>query len=115
MSQNHDQSVSHFQEALAESMGARAEFPPGVLVTLVRAEITGDARYAKGTLSVLPEDREDEVLETLKSQDKYIKESLNKKLRLRRIPELHWAIDQTEGKAAEVEKILHDLEEKGEL
>jgi ribosome-binding factor A len=115
MSEKHDQSVNHFQEALAESLAAQAEFPPGVLVTLIRAEITGDSKYAKGTLSVLPEDRADEVLETLKSQGKYIKEALNKKLRLRQIPELHWAIDKTEEQAEEVEKILKNLEDKGEL
>jgi ribosome-binding factor A len=103
------------REALAESLETRAEFQPGVLVTLVRAELTGDSKHAKGTLSVLPEDRVDEVLETLKLQNKYIKESLNKKLRLRRVPELSWAIDRTEESAAEVEKILNELEEKGEL
>jgi len=110
-----DRSMNRFREALAESVKTRAEFPPGVLVTLVRAEVTGDLKYAKGTLSVLPEDRTDEVLEALKTQNKYIKEALNKKLRLRRIPELSWTVDRTERKAAEVEKILKDLEEKGEL
>jgi hypothetical protein len=49
-----NRSMSRFREALAESIKTRAEFPPGVLVTLVHAEITGDSKYAKGTLSVLP-------------------------------------------------------------
>jgi ribosome-binding factor A len=110
-----DRSIHRFHEALAESIEAEVDFPPGVFVTLVHAEVTGDKRHAKGTISVLPEDKVDQALEALKTSSRYIKESLNKKLRLRRLPELHWTIDQTEEEAAKIENVLNSLKDKGEL
>ena len=112
---DHEGLLSHFHRALAESIERAAEFPPGMLVTLVRAEITSDAKHAKGTVSVLPDAETDRALEILKTSSPDIKEELNKRIRLRLTPELHWGLDTTETVAAEVEKILHDLEEKGEL
>lgn len=107
--------TSHFHQALAKSIERTVEFPPGALVTLVRAEITGDSRYAKGTISVLPEAMADAAIQTLKDTDREIKEELNKNIRLRRIPSLHWELDHTEEKAAEIERVMNEMEERGEL
>jgi ribosome-binding factor A len=107
--------MSRFHRALAESMERAAEFPPGMLVTLVRAEISRDAKYANGTVSVLPESESGRALRILKSSELEIKQELNKRIRLRVTPELRWSVDRTEGEAAEVERILNDLEEMGEV
>lgn len=115
MTENHEQLPSHFHQALAQSVERAVDFPPGLLVTLVRAEITGDAKYAKGTVSALPESEGKRALDILNACSPDIKEELNRRIRLRRIPDLRWVLDTTEGKAAEIENIINDLEEKGEL
>ncbi|MFA5130099.1 MAG: ribosome-binding factor A [Patescibacteria group bacterium] len=107
--------ASHLHQALAESIEHAVEFPPGMIVTLVHAEITGDSKYAKGVISVLPETLEDEAIRLLKKSAVDIKEQLNKRLRLRQLPNLSWAIDRTEVEAAKIEKVMNELREKGEL
>ncbi|MCW1892160.1 MAG: ribosome-binding factor A [Candidatus Uhrbacteria bacterium] len=115
MDLEHEKHVSHFHQALAESIVRGAELPIGLMVTLVRAEITGDAKYAKGTISVLPVSRTEEAIEALVRAEPEIKRELNKRLRLRIIPRLHWGIDTTEEHAAGIEETINELKRRGEL
>ncbi|MBD3250908.1 hypothetical protein GF380_00295 [Candidatus Uhrbacteria bacterium] len=107
MTNTHEKLASHFHQAVAESVKRTVEFPPGVLVTVVDAHITGDALHAKGILSVLPADRAEEALTAIREFDKELKEDLVKRVRLRRTPKLHWGLDTTEEQAAEIEKLLN--------
>lgn len=115
MIEQHEKPLSRFHKALAESIERAVEFGPGMIVTLVRGEITGDARFAKGTISVLPESKTRFALKRLKKYEREIKQELNKRLRLRITPALNWGVDSTEITAAEVEKILNELEDAGEF
>jgi ribosome-binding factor A len=107
--------ASHLHQALAESIEFAVDFPPGMLVTLVHAEITGDARYAKGVVSVLPESESERAIRMLQNAAPEIKAALNKRLRLRRLPAIQWDLDHTEVKAAEIEKVMNELKKKGDL
>ena len=115
MHSDHEKHVSHFHQALAESIERAAEIPLGILVTLVRAEITGDAKYAKGTISVLPTNRAEEALKALKIAEPEIKHELNKRIRLRITPKLNWGLDATEETAEGVEQTINELKKRGEL
>lgn len=115
MNPDHEKHVSRFHQALAESIERAAEIPIGILVTLVRAEITGDAKYAKGTISVLPTSRTEEALEALKLAEPEIKRELNKRIRLRVTPKLNWGLDTTEERAEGVEQTINELKKRGEL
>lgn len=115
MIETHEHTLSRFHKALAESIEHAVEFGPGMIVTLVRGEITGDARYAKGTISVLPESKTRFALKQLKKNEREIKQQLNKRLRLRVTPQLNWGVDSTEITASEIEKILNELEKTGGL
>jgi ribosome-binding factor A len=105
----------HLREAMAETLAEHVEFPPGVLVTILKAKVTANTAHASFTISVFPEEREKEALDILKGEDQAIKEGLSEHLRLRRIPRLHFRLDRTEAHAAEIEAALHELKEKGEL
>lgn len=91
------------------------EFPHGVLVTLVGAHLTPDAKHATGTLSVLPAGQEAEVLHALRDFEADLKDALAGELRMRRVPDLHWRFDDTQAYAADIEADLHELRKKGEL
>lgn len=105
----------HLKEALAEVLAKEVEFPLGTFVTVLGAKITANTSHAKITLSVLPETMQEEVIRCLKEFDHEVKDGLSKRLRLRRIPRMHYVFDDTEAEAAEIERSLHELKEKGEL
>lgn len=115
MPRNLQQSDTRFREALARVIEEQADPPLGTLVTLVDAHLTPDTKHATGILSVLPVDREADVLHALRDAERDIKDALGKALRMRRIPALHWKFDRTEEHAADIEADLHQLKERGEL
>ena len=107
--------MEHFRDALAAVLREQVEFPVGAFVTVLDAKVTKATTHAKGVLSVMPTSLENDVLAALKDYDHEIKEGLAEKLRLRRIPTLHWEFDHTEDVAAGVERTIQELKEKGEL
>lgn len=107
--------MQHFRDALAAVLVQRIEFPRGVLVTVVDAKITSDTRNAKGVLSVFPEDKQLDVLKVLKLGEHEIKDGLAERLRLRRIPNLHWSFDTSEAYVGTIDDTINELKKKGEL
>lgn len=107
--------MHHFREALAQVLIEKVEFPKGSLVTVLDAKVTKATTHAKGVLSVLPASMEQEVLAALQEYTHEIKEGLAEKLRLRRIPTLHWTFDETEDFAAGIDRTIEELKAKGEL
>lgn len=105
----------HLKVALAEVLAKDVEFPLGTFVTVMRAKLTANTSHAKITLSVLPESMQEEVKKCLKEYDHDIKNALGERLRLRRIPRLHFVFDDSGAVAAEIERTLYELKEKGEL
>ncbi|MFZ2803784.1 MAG: ribosome-binding factor A [Patescibacteria group bacterium] len=107
--------MQHFRDALAAVLAERVEFPKGTLVTVMDAKITRDTLHAKGVLSVLPATMEKEVIRSLTMFKKEIKEGLAEKLRLRRIPDLFWAFDESEAYVGDIDDTINELKKKGEL
>ncbi|MDO8618008.1 MAG: ribosome-binding factor A [Candidatus Uhrbacteria bacterium] len=105
----------HLKDALAQVLAEVVEFPPGVLVTVLGAKVTANTVHAKIILSVFPESAETEVRQILKEYTGDIKERLAEKLRLRRIPRLHYVFDERTAEAAEIEHLIQTLEERGEI
>ena len=115
MSLRMEQGMEHLRNALAKVLEERVEFPRGVLVTVMDAKVTRDMLHAKAVLSVLPEDRIKDVKEALELYRREIKNGLAHEIKLRRIPDFFWDFDNTEARAAIVEKTLNELKEEGEI
>ncbi len=107
--------MQRFRDALARVLAERVEFPKGALVTLTDAKVTRDTRHAKGVISVFPIAMEKAVLAALEEYRHDIFEGLAEKLRLRRIPDIHWGIDRTEERVANIDEEIESLRKKGEL
>lgn len=105
----------HLREAFAEILAKEVEFPKGVFVTVIAAKITQNGAHAKITLSVMPESRQEDVLDALATYSREIKDGLAHTLRLRRIPLLHYAFDSTEAEAADIEAAIYHLKKTGEI
>ncbi len=105
----------HLKDAFARVLAEDVEFPFGMLVTVLSAKITASTGHAKFVMSVFPENMKDEAIRTLEDYDHEIKDGLAKRLRLRRMPRLHYAFDDTEAEAAVIEMDLLELRKKGEV
>lgn len=82
------------------------EFGRDMLVTVTKAETSVDLRYATVFISVLPERKGPSTLAKLKRHMPHIQYLLNRKLVLRRTPQLRVALDEGERHAAAIERIL---------
>lgn len=80
----------------------------GGTFSITRAEVTGDLRYAKIYVSVLEDDRRDELLEALKSAKGFIRRSLGKRMIIRYSPELIFISDKNIEYGVHIAKVLAD-------
>ena len=80
----------------------------GGTFSITRAEVTGDLRYAKIYVSVLEDDRRDELLEALKNAKGFIRRSLGKRMIIRYSPELIFISDKNIEYGVHIAKVLAD-------
>ena len=74
--------------------------------SITRAEVTGDLRYAKIYVSVLEDDRRDELMEALKKARGFIRHALGKRMIIRYTPELIFISDQNIEYGVHIAKVL---------
>lgn len=79
------------------------------IVGVTKVSVTPDLRFAKVYLSVFGEDRE-EIFSVIKSSAGFIRARLRERVDMRLVPELHFVLDNTEQRAAGIEKILAELD-----
>ncbi len=115
MSLRMEAGFEHLREALAETLREEVDFPRGMLVTVLGAKMTQNTAHARIVLSVVPNTAQETVLETLREFQHEVKDGLAKRLRLRRIPNLHYVFDETEADAAVIEEHLKNLRASGEI
>ncbi|MFA4954313.1 MAG: ribosome-binding factor A [Patescibacteria group bacterium] len=115
MSRKMEQGMDHLRMAIAAALPTVVEFPRGIFVTVLDSKMTRDEKHASVTISVLPGDRTEDALATLREFSKEIKHEIARTLRLRRIPNLFWKVDTTEEYASHIEQTINELERKGEL
>ena len=80
----------------------------GGTFSITRAEVTGDLRYAKIYVSVLEDDRREDLLEALKSAKGFIRRSLGKRMIIRYTPELIFVSDRNIAYGVHIAKVLAD-------
>lgn len=82
-------------------------------VTVTGVRVSRDLSHAWISVSVMgvPEERE-RSLTGLESAAGYLRAQLAHELRLRVVPELHFELDKGLAHAAEIDKVLKELEEK---
>ena len=86
------------------------DFPPpaGTMVTITRATVSRDLFHATIYISILAQGPADErqTFEELTRSAGSIQFTLNRKLRMRPVPRITFAIDQGEKRRERIEKIL---------
>ena len=76
--------------------------------SITRAEVTRDLRYAKIYVSVLEDDKREDLMKALKSAAGFIRRSLSKNMIIRSAPELQFISDQNIAYGVHIAKMLAD-------
>lgn len=82
------------------------------LVTIIDVESSADLNHAVIKISILPENKEKQALEFLKKNAGYIQKILNKKLTMKFVPRISFAIDKGVKSADRVDIILEKIKIK---
>ena len=82
----------------------------GGTFSITRAEVTRDLRYAKIYVSVLEDDRRDDLMKALKSASGFVRRSLGKNMLIRYAPELQFVSDQNIAYGVHIAKMLADAQ-----
>ncbi|MFH0840443.1 MAG: ribosome-binding factor A [bacterium] len=83
----------------------------GGLITVVYVECSKDLRTARVAVSVLPDNMYGTALSVLRKKSKVFSKILQKELKMKFVPRIHWMIDNTEKKAAELEEVFKQAAE----
>ena len=78
--------------------------------SITRAEVTRDLRYAKIFVSVLEDEKRDDLLRALKSAAGYIRRALGKSMLIRNSPELSFVKDENIAYGVHIAKVLADAQ-----
>ena len=82
-----------------------------VLITISGVKVSPDLSIARAYISVLPDQKKQEVIETLKENGKFLRQKLGDRVRhqLRIVPELHLYLDDTHEYVEKMEKLFSGL------
>ena len=76
--------------------------------SITRAEVTRDLRYAKIYVSVLEDERREDLLKALKSASGYIRRALGKGMLIRYSPELSFVSDRNIAYGVHIAQVLSE-------
>ncbi len=82
---------------------------PGILLTITRVECSSSLIEAKVFVSVIPDNKTDEVFGLLKRSIFFLQQKLNKKLRIRPVPKIRFLKETQTAQASSIEKLLKDI------
>ncbi len=97
---------SLIKKELGSLMQTTLERPKDFLVTIISVTTSADLRYAKISISVIPEGKTGSALKYMRHNLKKLQKQLHQKLFMRPLPRLTIALDQGEKHAARIEKII---------
>ena len=116
MSRRTDRLGEQFREEICKLIQKGLKDPRVTpLTSITRVDITEDLSYAKALVSVMGSDKEkrDSVI-GLNNSAGFIRGVLGKALKIRKIPELNFVLDENLEHAMHIEGILAELKQKGE-
>jgi ribosome-binding factor A len=86
--------------------------PKNSLITITRVETSANLIKSKVFINIIPKEKEEIVIESLKKEVYHIQQKLNKNLKIRPVPKIIFKIDESVDKAAKVEAILNKINDK---
>ncbi|MFH1894596.1 MAG: 30S ribosome-binding factor RbfA [Patescibacteria group bacterium] len=85
------------------------DFEPGILVTITRVETAKDLLDTNVFVSVFPENNFSKTIDFLNRKTSFLQKEINKSLRMKPLPRLHFLSEKETLKAGRIEEILEQL------
>ena len=104
--------ISHLiRDEVGKIVHENLDMDNDAVVTVMRAIVSDDLNHVRIYISVFPSQLAGEVLAQINKQIYFLQQILNKKLKIHPVPKMFFVIDQTEERAAEVEKVIEKVKE----
>lgn len=101
-------------ELISQQLGLiineEAEFPSGTIVTITGVSVSKDLRWAKVSISVIPQTQKEAVIKILTAEAVNLQKILNERVILRSIPKLQFILDETQDKVSAINELLDNLD-----
>jgi len=97
------------KKELAQIILREINFPKDLLVTVTRVETSANLIQAKIYISVLPINKNSQVLEILNHQIYDLQQKLNKRLKMRPIPRIIFVQEKKTQEAGRIEELLEKI------
>lgn len=110
MSRRTEQVNSLLKELIGEYLAEHIELPEGTLVTVTKVDTPPDLNNANVYISVLPDNRKGSVLEILRKLEGRIDKNMFRKMSMKKVPRLHFRIDEQELYAQQIDAILDNID-----
>ncbi|MFH0952375.1 MAG: 30S ribosome-binding factor RbfA [Patescibacteria group bacterium] len=88
------------------------EWPKDCLITITRVKTTRDLSYTDVYISIMPLDRQAEVMQLLENRRWKLQSILAKKITIAMFPTIRFRLDDTEERAAHIESLIDSLNDK---
>ena len=106
--------IEKVNELIKQEVGkiilSEINFSTDIMVTVMRAEVSKDLRYADVFISVLPFEKKEEAEEILKENIYFIQKILNKKLFMKPLPRIKFKIDDTGEYVGKIDELIKKSE-----
>ena len=116
MSRRTDRLGELFREEISKLLQKGLKDPRVGFATINRVDITEELSYAKVLVSVMGTDKEKtSTIIGLRNSSGFIRQFLGKGIKIRKIPELQFVLDENLDHAMHIQDILSDLKAKGQF
>ncbi len=86
--------------------------PEKAVATLTRVMASGNLQQAKVYISVMPDEKAQEVLKILRQNIYEVQQILNKRLKMRPVPRIQWMLETTGAEAQKIEELLDQIKKE---
>ena len=106
---------SIFEREISKILQQEIKDPNIKFVTVTGCEITNDLSYAKVYVTVLDDDKKNDIMKSLDKAKSYIRGQLSKKVEIRHTPELRFIFDKSVEYGNNIERIINNLHDDSTL
>lgn len=98
-----------FKQEVGRMILEDVDFPFDAVVTVISVDTSADLRYADVYVSVLPKEKEEDVIEALEKEVYGIQQKINKKLFMKPVPKIRFRLDFGGDRADRINELISDI------
>jgi len=99
------------QKELSRVLLKELDLPSNIVVTVTRVDVSSNGFSAKVYISVLPSEKNEQILKTLTRKVYFIQQALNKKFKIRPVPRIEFVKEKKTEEASRIELILKQIKD----